>query len=138
MITRATVADAALCRKLELAAYGTAATLRQWRLLLSQSSTVALCCTTGVAVVVGARVVVIAVDSKQRRKGTGKQLVTKLQEKIENLQLRLPETNTVALKFAVAVGFKVTKLLPKCYGNLDGVELEWRAKKLDPSEIAVY
>ena len=139
-ITKATVADAALCRKLEKSAYGKAATLRQWQSLLQNSHTVALCCPNGVAVVVNSVLVVLAVDAKSQRMGVGRKLIREMQRLQPQLRLRLPETNLVALKFAAAVGFRSSSISKDFYGaGVDAIWLQWsRSTAAVVTEIDTY
>lgn len=123
-----TVADAARCRRIELEAYGRAATLKQWQQLLKSKSVVALSTRSAVAVArfsdSGYHLLLVAVKSDSRRQGIGRELVRLLGEGKRELLLRLPETNLAALKFAVAAGFKPMKLERNSYSHCDGILLK--------------
>ncbi len=121
---RPTVADAARCRSCELAAYGTAATIRQWQQLLkSEAKIVAVGESRIVAVAVArsGKLMLVAVRPQQQRKRLGSDLMQQLPRKLE---LRLKETDLVALKFAVSVGFKVQRLERGGYSNCDAIRLK--------------
>ncbi len=122
-IFRPTVADAARCRSCELAAYGSAATLAQWQQLLKS---VAKIVATGeraivaIAVARGSKLSLVAVRPQQQRKRLGSELMQQLPRELE---LRLKETDLVALKFAVSVGFRVQRLERDGYSNCDAIRL---------------
>jgi len=124
-----TAEQASVCRDCELAAYGSAATVRQWRSLLANRSVVALCHgkrPTAVAVAKstesGWQLLLVAVRPTARRRGIGSTLVKLLGEK-SLLTLRLRETATAALKFAVACGFHPLRVDRDSYGDCDAVIL---------------
>ena len=107
---------AAACHSCEQLAYGSAATVGQWRKLLASPTTVALAHGSKPSAVAVARcdasgweLLLVAVAPNARRRGFGRQLVELLGE-TQQLQLRLPETATESLQFATAVGFKVERI----------------------------
>ena len=124
-----TAEQAVACRDCELAAYGTAASVKQWQRLLSNNAVVALAhgkAPSGVAV---ARfvdnqweLVVVAVRPTARRRGIGRTLIELLGEKSQ-LNLRLPETNTDALQFAKSCGFRPLKIEHGGYEKCDAIHL---------------
>lgn len=118
------VEQAAACRECEQVAYGSSASLKQWQQLLSNKAVVAIAAgscehPTGVAVArfdSGFKLLLCAVRPTARRKGVAATLVKLLGENHE-LELKLRETATVALKFAVAVGFVPQRLERESYGS---------------------
>ena len=121
-----TAADAGHCRSIEQEAYGKSATLKQWEKLLADPAAVVLATFTAVAVVKEIegqlRLILVAVKRRARRQGIGRKLVQLLCEYGE-LELKLPETDLAALRFATAVGFKPQRLERDGYGNCDAIWL---------------
>lgn len=120
--------DAAHCRKLELEAYGKAATIKQWQKLLATPTACVLATANAVAVTVlkptGYHLLLVAVKRSARRQGIGGELVRMLGDGKQKMQLRLPETAIGALKFATATGFRPVAVEREGYSDCDAILLE--------------
>ncbi len=122
-----TTEAAANCRLIEENSYGSSLSLEQWRRLIKSKKAVAICYENKAVAVVAAiggkwQLIMVAVTPTARREGIGSELVSYLGETLA-LQLRLPETNYIGLKFAVANGFVVDRVERNGYGNCDAIWL---------------